>query len=133
MEQIKKTYQYIKTNWIGINNSYDDGYIGCSAEGHVSHILSERLSSRPLGWRYIGVDDMAKLWAFRANKGKIYEVIKGQKKDSKRNGIRKITQNVVKKVAKNIDTVYTDIKPFALEKGMKTSLYKALHAICYAI
>ena len=133
VEQIKKTYQYIKTNWTGIKNSYDTEYIGCSAEGHVSHILSERLSSRPLGWSYTGVDDMAKLRAFRANNGNIYEVIKGQKKDIKRNGIKKITQNAVKKVAKNIDTVYTDVKPVALENGLKNELYKALHAICYAI
>lgn len=133
VEQINKTFQYIKGNWEGIVNSYDAEYIGCSAEGHVSHILSERLSSRPLGWSYVGVDDMAKLRAFRANKGNIYEVIKGQKKDNKRNGIRKITQNAVKKVAKNIDTVYTDVKPVALENGLKTELYRALHAICYAI
>lgn len=133
LEQIKKTWQYIKGNWEGIMNSYDSQYIGCSAEGHVSHILSERLSSRPLGWSYVGVDDMAKLRAFRANNGNIYEVIKGQKKDNKRNGIKKITQNAVKKIAKSIDTVYTDVKPVALENGLKTELYKALHAICYAI
>lgn len=133
LEAINKTWQYIKGNWEGIMNSYDAQYIGCSAEGHVSHILSERLSSRPLGWSYVGVDDMAKLRAFRANNGNIYEVIKGQKKDNKRNGIKKITQNAVKKVAKNIDTVYTEVKPVALENGLKTELYKALHAICYAI
>ena len=47
--------------------------------------------------------------------------------------IKKITENAVKKVAKNINTVYTDVKPVALENGLKTELYKALHAICYAI
>ena len=30
----------IKGNWEGIMNSYDAQCIGCSAEGHVSHILS---------------------------------------------------------------------------------------------
>ena len=34
---------------------------GCSAEGHVSHILSERLSSRPMGWSQTGADRMSKL------------------------------------------------------------------------
>lgn len=133
VEQINNTWQYIKNNWEGIKNSHDAKYIGCSAEGHVSHILSERLSSRPLGWSYTGVDDMAKLRAFRANNGNIYEVIKGQKKDRKRNGIKKITQNAVKRVAKNIDNVYTNVKPVAIENGVKNGLYKALHAICYAI
>lgn len=27
-----------------------EGVIGCSAEGHVSHVLSSRMSSRPMGW-----------------------------------------------------------------------------------
>lgn len=132
-EKIKNTMQYIKTNWTGIKNWRDAGYIGCSAEGHVSHILSERLSSRPLGWSYSGVDDMSRLRAFKANNGNIYDVIREQKKKAKRSGIKNITQNAVKRVAKNIDTVYTDIKPVALQKGLKTELYKALHAICYAI
>lgn len=133
IEQINKTLKYIKTNWTGIKNSYDDAYIGCSAEGHVSHILSERLSSRPLGWSYTGVDDMAKLRAFRANNGDIYEVVRGQKRDSRRKGIKKITENAVKRVAKNTNMIYTNVKPVALEKGLKNELYKALHAICYAI
>ena len=133
VEQINKTLKYIKTNWTGIKNSYDDAYIGCSAEGHVSHILSERLSSRPLGWSYTGVDDMAKLRAFRANNGDIYEVVRGQKRDSRRKGIKKITENAVKRVAKNTNMIYTNVKPVALEKGLKNELYKALHAICYAI
>ena len=133
VEQINKTLKYIKTNWTGIKNSYDKEYIGCSAEGHVSHILSERLSSRPMGWSYTGVDDIAKLRAFRANNGDIYEVIKRQKQDKKRKGIKGISKNAVKKVAKNIDTVYTEVKPVALENGLKNELYKALHSICYVI
>jgi len=28
---------------------YNEDYIGCSAEAHVSHLLSDELSSRPLG------------------------------------------------------------------------------------
>lgn len=133
VEAIRNTLSYIKSNWEGIKNGYDEEYIGCSAEGHVSHILSDRLSSRPLGWSYTGVDDMARLRAFKANKGSIYEVVKSQKKDSKRKGIKKITQNAVKKVARKIDTVYTEVKPIALETGLRSGLYKALHSICYAI
>ena len=60
-------------------------------------------------------------------------MIKGQKKSGKRNGIKKIAENAVKKVAKNMNTVYTDVKPIALENGLRSGLYKALHVICYAI
>ena len=41
----------------------------CSAEGHVSHVLSARLSSRPMAWSRDGAERMAKLRAFMFNKG----------------------------------------------------------------
>ena len=38
--------------WLGIMVRIDDGGVvwGCSAEGHISHVLSARESSRPMGW-----------------------------------------------------------------------------------
>jgi len=36
-------------------------------KGHVSHILSARLSSRPRGWSKKGVDHMSYLRAMKAN------------------------------------------------------------------
>jgi len=50
--------------------------IGCSAEGHVSHILSARLSSRPSSWSNVGADQMAKLRVYKLNGGNIYELMK---------------------------------------------------------
>ena len=51
---------------------------GCSAEGHVSHVLSERLSSRPKGWSKTGADRMSKLRCYEKNYGreKIIELVK---------------------------------------------------------
>ena len=51
---------------------------GCSAEGHVSHILSDRLSSRPKGWSKTGADRMSKLRCYEKNHGreKIIELVK---------------------------------------------------------
>lgn len=36
----------------GIKNLYknEEELHGCSAEGHISHIYSDRMSSRPMGW-----------------------------------------------------------------------------------
>ncbi len=42
---------------------------GVSAEGHVSHILSARLSSRPMGWSKTGVDQMARMRAPKPTSG----------------------------------------------------------------
>lgn len=47
-ESVKDCKRYILNHWEAIKRGYEEGYIGCSAEGHISHILSTRLSSRPL-------------------------------------------------------------------------------------
>jgi len=62
-------------------NQYEKNYIGCSAEGHVSHILSARLSSRPLGWSRTGLDQMARLRVFVANGGEVYQLFMKKKKE----------------------------------------------------
>ena len=104
--------RYIINNWDGIKNQHNDDYIGCSAEGHVSHILSDRLSSRPLGWCEIGVDQMARLRAFRANGGNVYELFNQRRKEqlkeerilklSKTNINRKIISKTANEVIGNI-------------------------------
>lgn len=51
---------------------------GCSAEGHVSHVLSDRMSSRPMGWSQTGADRMSKLRGYEKNHGreKIIELVR---------------------------------------------------------
>lgn len=39
----------------------------CSAEGHVSHILSSRMSSRPMAWTEKGAEKMARIRAYIYN------------------------------------------------------------------
>lgn len=58
---------YIENNWEGIENGVRNPQVGCSAEGHVSHILSARLSSRPMAWSRQGAEKMASIRAVRAN------------------------------------------------------------------
>ena len=56
-----------------------DVNFGCSAEGHVSHIFSDRMSSRPLGWSRTGADKMARLRVYRANKVNMLDLVRYQK------------------------------------------------------
>lgn len=79
-KSVQEARKYILGNWEGIRNQYEADYSGCSAEGHVSHILSSRLSSRPLGWCKTGVDQMARLRVFVANGGEIYDLFIERKK-----------------------------------------------------
>ena len=109
---VKDSRRYILNNWEGIKNQYKEDYIGCSAEGHISHILSDRLSSRPLGWCREGVDQMARLRAFKTNGGNVYDLF-NQRRDqqlkeerilklSKRNIDKKIISKTANEVIGNI-------------------------------
>lgn len=72
-KRIKNTVRYIKNNWDGIESQVNYPHVGCSAEGHVSHILSARLSSRPMAWSLKGANNMADIRAIRANGEKVRE------------------------------------------------------------
>jgi len=43
-ESMKKAKRYILNNWEGIKKLFGEEKYRCSAEGHISHILSDRLS-----------------------------------------------------------------------------------------
>ncbi len=74
-ETLTDCLRYIRNNWDGIltRRQFAHLRLGVSAEGHVSHILSARLSSRPLAWGRTGVDQMARLRALKANRVSIKE------------------------------------------------------------
>ena len=48
----------------------------CSAEGHISNVLSKRMSSRPMGWSRKGANIMAGYLVFSRNGGKIENLFK---------------------------------------------------------
>lgn len=83
-ETILTARSYILGNFKAIQYQYEEDYAGCSAEGHVSHILSDRLSSRPLGWSKEGADQMARLRAFKANGGNVYDFMMEKKRREER-------------------------------------------------
>lgn len=66
---VDRSRKYLLGNWDGISawreHGQDTG--GCSAEGHVSHVLSARLSRRPCSWSEQGLDRMARFRALKAN------------------------------------------------------------------
>lgn len=78
----EKLLKYILNNKEGIRNLYKNQkeLHGCSAEGHVSHLYSARLSSRPLGWKVINVDNISKLRLIKANKKEIKDIVQKKRK-----------------------------------------------------
>lgn len=77
---IARAKRYIANQWEGIEaqNRYREELLGCSAEGHVSHILSTRLSSRPGAWSKAGAEQMAGLRAAKVNGVNIQEMYLAQ-------------------------------------------------------
>ena len=89
-KEVTECTRYIKNNWLGIMVRIDDGGAvwGCSAEGHISHVLSARESSRPMGWSKKGVDRISRVRVLTRNEQKIIDLMEYQdKKQRKKNRI----------------------------------------------
>lgn len=120
---------YIFNHFDSIKNQYESDYIGCSAEGHISHIYSDRLSSRPLGWSKEGVDQMARLRVFRANGGNVYDLTLKKKQERIREArITALNLKVAKKSWKKVSGETIDNLP-ALNQGKRTQLAIMLRGI----
>lgn len=79
-QRILDAWKYIKNNWAAIMALYrEEKIISCSGEGHISHILSARLSSRPMGWSKNGAKHMCYVRVARANGQSITEEYRRQR------------------------------------------------------
>jgi hypothetical protein len=78
--RVEEARVYFLNNWMPARRRllHQDGVIGCSAEGHVSHLLSSRMSSRPMGWSRTGARKMAQLRAYYQNGGSMLELVRRQ-------------------------------------------------------
>lgn len=94
-EPIEKLRTYVLGNWAAVRRMLRTKRVnGCSAESHVSHVLSDRLSSRPRAWSHEGADRMSKLRCFEKNNGreKIIELVRYSREVRK--GLRTGTDDI---------------------------------------
>jgi len=129
-KEIKESWDYFNHNWDGIKIRKEEAeyIVGCSAEGHNSHILASRMSSRPMGWSKDGADKMARLRAFKANGGKVIDFMKAQKREGQ---LYSVTKQLMKRTYEGLKSKIND-NPCPLEVfkiGRITGLYRALKAI----
>lgn len=82
-KRIEEGKTYLLNNWTAakLRLLRKNGVKGSSTESHVSHILSNRMSSRPMGWSRTGMSKMAELRAYYYNKGDMLELVRYQKKE----------------------------------------------------
>jgi hypothetical protein len=70
-QAIRKGQHYIQNHWESIQRTLRDSAISSSTECHVSHLLSERLSSRGMGWSPKGSEQIARLRTMKCNGGDV--------------------------------------------------------------
>ena len=132
-EAVKEARRYMLNNWDGIEIKAEKGeeIVGCSAEGHVSHVFSDRLSSRPKGWSKLGVAQMSELRIYRKNGGKVYDLVMAQKMKKQKEEKFRVQDEIIKSL-RNSSTKYENIMNTgitAINMGHKTGLYKELRSI----
>ena len=133
---MRKTYSYyLKTyiinQWSGIEIYETDGkYLkGCSAEGHISHVYADRMSSRPRTWSDDGIDKMSRLRTFKSNGGKVYdELIKSKKINTK---LKKYDKIIARNIKKDVVDL-TEMRIPVIKNGTRTGTRELLKNILYA-
>jgi hypothetical protein len=129
-ERVKKARSYIYSNWAGIENyANDPNAEGCSAEGHVSHVLASRMSSRPLAWSEDGADRMARLRAFKYNGGKKDDLYRLYEHKEKEKRIKMRTERIIDH-RKTLFPVAKETVP-ALRKGKVNGLQRAIKSLAF--
>ena len=101
----ERLLKYILNNKQGITNlyKYQKELHGCSAEGHISHLYSARLSSRPLGWKTINVNNVSKLRLIKADNKEIQEIVHNKRKVIEFKEIEKIRHCAKEKIKESIN------------------------------
>ncbi|SHK10760.1 Uncharacterised protein family (UPF0236) [Anaerobranca californiensis DSM 14826] len=132
IESILTCKKYLLNNWDGIKiyKTDSENIIGCSAEGHISHVLSARLSSRPLGWSKEGADKMARLRAYKWNDGNVYELVLKNKKKERTKLPERYIKEIKKNLKKNIADINVEIP--VIKYGKRNASYFAINALRYA-
>ena len=132
IKEIEECKCYMLNHWEGIEIKAieDEGVLGCSAESHVSHILSARMSSRPLGWCYEGADQMSRLRVYRANRGNILELFKEHEQEEKKVPIAKA---IIKSGTNKLKSQYLEglNNIFVFNQGKKNAVYEAVRNLKY--
>ena len=108
---VEQAKAYILGNWSGIMIAMKSGdsNVRCSAEGHVSHVYADRMSSRPLGWCRTGADKMSRLRIYRQNQGNMLDLVRFQKKE-------------LKQVSGAEEIIYSATEMMRMEKANKRKL-----------
>ena len=108
---VEAAKEYILGNWAGIMQWVKDKNkeVECSAEGHISHVFADRMSSRPLGWSRRGADKMSRLRIYERNGGSMLELVRYQKE-------------ALPRASRSEDVIYSSSEMFMMERKNRKAL-----------
>lgn len=104
-ERKEDLMNYLLNNVEGIKNLYRNKkeLHGCSAEGHVSHIYSDRMSSRPMGWSTTNINNMSRLRTAKEDNISTEEILNNSRKVIELKEIQKIRNQANAKIKESIN------------------------------
>lgn len=131
----EKLLRYILNNKQGITNlyKYQKELHGCSAEGHISHLYSARLSSRPLGWKTVNINNISKLRLIKADNKEIKEIVHNKRKVIEFKEIEKIRHDAREKIKSSINFKVGNIPAMEFGTTEQRKFFKQLleyEAVC---
>ncbi len=85
-KHVEENIRYLRRNWKGIRKRVkkEEGVLGSRTESHISHVLSARMSSRPMGWSKKGAEKQAQLRIYWKNDGKIRKLLHDQREEKEK-------------------------------------------------
>ena len=131
-QRVLDAWKYIENNWEGIKALYrEEKTVGCSGEGHISHVLSARLSSRPMGWSKDGARHMSYVRVCRANGQSIADQYKLQRQQQNLPVIS-IEPKILEKERKRLQNAREVFNNIPVLQGPKSYLWEALKGLALA-
>lgn len=100
---VESCRSFLLGNWEAVQTAFHDSHVtGCSAEGHVSSVYSERMSSRPMGWSETGADRMCRLRCWKQNygSGRILDLVRYRRERELKENSATGTDGMIMQVAR---------------------------------
>lgn len=114
----------------------EEEVMGSSTEGHISHVLSARMSSRPMGWSKKGAGKLSGLRIYWKNGRKAEELLRVEKEEKREEEEERVysAQEVInwEKRSRKRNEKYVEALRVTVNRqtGMKMYFQRAISGIC---
>lgn len=136
-KRLEESVGYLEKNWKGIRMRIkrEEGVMGSSTESHISHVLSARMSSRPMGWSKEGAGKLSELRIYWKNGRKVEELLRAEKEEDRKEEERVYSaQDMIKweKRSRKRNGKYVEALQATVSRqtGMKMYFQAAITGIC---